>query len=95
MWTFFPRWHTPGGVCFSASPRTVIAHRASKIFSAVKNSTGSQSIAFFGLFCIQVYEFVASSSFEAVGTVDCIGEVILERGEQERPEFTLEPVNAR
>ena len=54
-----------------------------------------ESIAFFGVFCIQVYEFLVSSSFEAAGTVDRIREVVLERGEQERPEFTFEPVNAR
>ena len=30
----------------------------------------------------------------AAGTVDRIREVVLERGEQERPEFAFEPVNA-
>ena len=54
-----------------------------------------ESIAFFGLFCIQLYKFLVSSSFKAAGTVGRIREVVLERGEQERPEFTFEPVNAR
>ena len=42
----------------------------------------------------QMHEFLVSSSFEAAGMVDRIREVILERGEQERPEFTFEPVKA-
>jgi hypothetical protein len=51
-------------------------------------------MAFFGLFCIQLYKFLVSSSFKAAGAVSRVREVVLERGEQERPEFTLEPVNA-
>src|SRR5260370_36628118 len=54
-----------------------------------------EPIAFFGVFCIQVYEFLVSSSFKAAGTVSHIREVVLERGEQERPEFTFESVNSR
>jgi hypothetical protein len=41
-----------------------------------------------------VYEFLVSSSFKAALTVDRIREVVLERGQQERPEFAFEPVNA-
>ena len=52
------------------------------------------SIAFFGVFRIQLYEFLVSSSFQAACTVERIREVVLEGGEQERPEFTFEPVNA-
>ena len=47
------------------------------------------SIAFFGPFCIQSDEFLVSSSLIAAGTIADIGEVVLERGEQERPEFPL------
>jgi hypothetical protein len=39
-------------------------------------------------------EFLVSSSLIAAGTIDRIQEVVLERGEQERPEFPFEPVNA-
>jgi hypothetical protein len=53
-----------------------------------------ESIAFFGAFCIQLYEFLVSSSLKAASTVDRIREVVSERGEHERPEFTFEPVNA-
>jgi hypothetical protein len=52
------------------------------------------SIAFFGLFCTQLDEFLVSSPFIAAGTIDRIQEVVLERGEQQRPEFPFEPVNA-
>ena len=41
-----------------------------------------------------MYEFLVSSSSKAAGTVDRIRDVVLERGEQERAEFTFEPVNA-
>jgi hypothetical protein len=37
-----------------------------------------ESIAFFGLFCIQLHKFFVSFSFMAVGTVIHIGEVVLE-----------------
>ena len=55
---------------------------------------GLPSISFFGVFCIKLYKFLISSSFEAAGTVDRIRNVVLERGEQERPKFTFEPINA-
>jgi hypothetical protein len=35
----------------------------------------------------------ASSSFKAAGAVKLIGDVVLERGWQERPDLPLEPVN--
>jgi hypothetical protein len=37
---------------------------------------------------------VLSSSFKAASAVTRIRDVVPERGEQERPEFTFEPVNA-
>ena len=52
-------------------------------------------VAFFGLFRIQLNEFFASSPFKAMGTVKRIGEVVLERGEQERPELPLESIHTR
>ena len=54
-----------------------------------------KSIALFGVFCIKLYKFLVSSSFETAGTIGRIRDVVLERGEQKRPEFTFEPVNAR
>ena len=89
----FPAIAYSGAAVFSASPRTVIAHRASKIFLLSK-TLPARADSVLCLFCIQVYKFLASSSFEAACTVDRIREVVLERGQQERPKFAFEPVNA-
>jgi hypothetical protein len=62
-----------------ASPTTVIAHRASKIFSAVKKVGRLTSIAFFCIFQIQSYDFLVTSSFKAACTIESIREVDLER----------------
>ena len=62
---------------------------------AIRPSQRKTAVVLFSLFCIQLYKFLVSSSFEAEGMVDRIREVVLERGEQERPKFTFEPVNAR
>jgi hypothetical protein len=44
-----------------------------------------EPIALFGLFCIQLYKFLVSSSFKSASTINLIRKVVLERGEQERP----------
>jgi hypothetical protein len=41
-----------------------------------------------------MHDFLVSCSFEAAGMIDRIREVVLKRGEEERPEFTFEPVKA-
>ena len=51
------------------------------------------SIALLGLFGIQVNKFLVSSSSEAPDTAEFVRDVILERGEEKRPEFTFDPID--
>ena len=81
--------------CLRASPRTVIAHLDIEDFLCRQKLNRFEPIALFGFFCIQVHKLLVSTSFKAAGAVNLISEVVLERGEQERPKFTFEPVNAR
>src|SRR4029077_14959968 len=50
-------------------------------------------VPFCSVVCVQLYEFLASSSFKAPGTVGRVRKVVLERGEQKRSEFSFEPVD--